>query len=56
MEIVSTEKIAQGLVLHYGCVDKFIESEDKIEQLSDPNKVTLETQNLEILLQRRLNT
>ena len=35
------QKIAQGLVLHYGCVDKFIESEDKIEQLSDPNKVTL---------------
>ena len=24
----------------YGCVDKFIESENKIEQLSDPNKVT----------------
>ena len=35
------EKISQGLVSNFGSVDKFIESEDKIEQLSDPNKVNL---------------
>ena len=34
------ERIAQGLVSHFGCVDQFIESEDQTEQLSDPNKVT----------------
>ena len=27
------------MVLLYGSVDEFIESENKIEQLSDPNKV-----------------
>ena len=38
-----SEKIAQGLVSQFGSVDQFIESEDQIEQLSDPNKVTFQT-------------
>ena len=42
LDIVGTKVIknlSQGLVLLYGSVDEFIESENKIEQLSDPNKV-----------------
>ena len=43
-----SEKIAQGLVSQFGSVDQFIESEDQIEQLSDPNKVTFQTSILQL--------